>query len=516
METQSDHTAPDPDGEKLEAAAALLTQRLAESQPDAESELDASELANLPDADFEARLAALGLEKPWRVSDLESYPVIPETPDEKAKLESEIVSLGGDPRLCQSRTDRKDAIRQLQPDRLASDYAAFTAPTPPEIAIQVKERDARERQEDYNFDNAELYRTVALLRAEDEAKAAREPAAAIDVAPELLSRFPVRTCGELLDSFPNPPAPIIEGIIGEGEKMILGGASKAGKTYCMLNLADAVDSGGKWLGHQCRKGGVLFLNFEVGEARMAERVRRLRASGLAMAGVEFLNLRGAEFDWADLKSTLEYLARRNGYALIILDPIYKLLGDTPENDNTAVAQMLSQIERIAVETKAAVVFAHHFSKGNKSEISSMDRLSGAGAFARDPDAIITLTEHEIPNCFTVEATVRNYATPAPVVVEYNNPRYTVRDELDSARLKTTRRGGQNQKGGAASAVEALKLAGGKLIRRELVTALAEARRATERSARSWVTAAERAGEIVEVQGLLMIPDIEAGGESGKQ
>lgn len=494
---QSDFTTPeDPGAEILADAAALIEKEFAAQAETAPGD----KVADLIEKGVIGKPQRLSDDEEWTYNDLIKCQVAPEDPEEKASDEARILELGGDPKLCRTRFDRRDVIRELETADLAE--AVWTAPTTPEMAIHIKERDAKEREEDNRNDNAELYRTAAAIVAENQASK-RE----IEEVPELLRRFPVRTCGELLECFPDPPAPIIEGIIGEGEKMILGGASKAGKTYCVLNLADAVDTGGKWLGHQCRKGGVLFLNFEVGESRMAERVRRLRESGLAMTGVEFLNLRGAEFTWESLKGTLEYLARRNGYVLIIIDPIYKLLGETPENDNTAVALMLAQIERIAVETKAAVVFAHHFSKGNKAEVSSMDRLSGAGAFARDPDAIITLTEHEISNCFTVEATVRNYATPAPVVVEYINPRYTVRDELDSARLKQVKRGGgHNKKGDAETATETLRRKGGKLTRKELAKTLSADRKVTERSARDWIKDAENDGMIVEMQGFLTLPD----------
>jgi hypothetical protein len=46
----------------------------------------------------------------------------------------------------------------------------------------------------------------------------------------------------------------------------------------------------------------------------------------------------------------------SGYSLIILDPIYKLYGDTDENSAHEVAQMLNELERVCVETDAAIMF----------------------------------------------------------------------------------------------------------------------------------------------------------------
>ena len=384
--------------------------------------------------------------------------------------------------------DERAATLELQPENLERAARLMAEPPTESAAKVIAERDEAEAAKDEWWDNA----------------------------PELLRRFPILSTTELQREFPEPPKPVIEGIVGEGEKLILGGASKAGKTYCLLNLAGAVAHGEKWLGHRCRKGSVLFLNFEVSPPRMAERDRHLRAAGVSMEGVDFLNLRGSQFAWPELVEALEFAATRRRYSLVVLDPIYKLLGATPENDNSAVAAMLAEVERIATDTGAAVAFAHHFSKGNKSETASIDRLSGAGAFARDPDAILTLTDHEEPHCFTLEATVRNYAAPAPVVVEYTFPRYAVREELDSSRLKSTRGGGHNKKGGAETVVETLKLAGGKLTGGELAKALAEATGSTDRSARNWINAAERAGRIVDRHGLWTVAENKENPNPGKQ
>lgn len=372
--------------------------------------------------------------------------------------------------------------------------------TPDEAAELQKEIERKEAL----GDAAEALHRLEAAGGPKVAKVTKDlqDAAEDSAALSLLERFPVTTSANLQAQFPTPPAPVIEGIIGEGEKLILGGGSKTHKTFCKLNLASAISTGGKWLGHQCRKGRVLFLNFEVGEARMAERTRLLEAAGVSMEGVTLWNLRGAKFDWPDLIQALESLTKRERYSLIILDPIYKLLGGANENDNTEVAGMLAEVEAIAVETGAAVAFAHHFSKGNKAETASMDRMSGAGAFARDPDAILTLTEHEEPNCYVLEATVRNYASPEPVVVEVQFPKFSARTDLDSTKLKAVRKhGGHNKKGGAETVVETLQLQGGNLTAGELAKALQVAKNIQERTAYKWMEKAQSAGFVESIQGL---------------
>ena len=79
------------------------------------------------------------------------------------------------------------------------------------------------------------------------------------------------------------------------------------------------------------------------------------------------------------------------YKAIIIDPLYKVM-DGDENSNSDVGYMVSQFDRIARETAAAVSYAHHFAKGVGGDRAAIDRGAGAGTFARDPDAILDLIE----------------------------------------------------------------------------------------------------------------------------
>lgn len=341
---------------------------------------------------------------------------------------------------------------------------------------------------------------TAAPRSANEAKSLRTRLLRSHQDPNLLLNFPVASSGTIQNRNPRPPISVIEGIVGRGEKLIISGASKAGKSWALLGLAHAVCNGANWMGQSCRKGRVLFLNFEIGESRMAERLRSLDKAGMPLEGVSFLNLRGATFSWSSIVSYVRYLASSVHFSLIVLDPIYKLLGDTPENDNTAVAAMLAEVERIAYSTGSAVAFAHHFSKGNKSGVESIDRMSGAGAFARDPDAIISLTSHDEDNCYTVEATVRNYPKPEKVVVRFEFPTFVIEDNFDPERLKKPHRGGHNRRGGPETVVEVLA-EGGNLPGASLAKALQDSKCVTERTAYNWMEKAEEKGLAENLSGL---------------
>jgi len=234
------------------------------------------------------------------------------------------------------------------------------------------------------------------------------------------------------------PPDVIEGILNLGGKMVFGGGSKSFKTWQLADVATAVATGGDWLGHKTKKGRVLYVNLELAPNfffRRLQRICRARGVKLDPEYLEVWNLRGHAASIADLMRAL--VRRRNGepYVLIIIDPIYKFLGGREENAAGDIGQLHNEIERLAMRTGAAVMSGAHFSKGNQAAKESIDRISGSGVFARDPDSILIFTPHKEPDAFTVEATLRNHPPIEPFVVEWNFPRMQIVDELDPADLR---------------------------------------------------------------------------------
>ena len=186
----------------------------------------------------------------------------------------------------------------------------------------------------------------------------------------------------------------IEGILRVGHKMCIAGPSKAGKSYLLIELAIAVAEGAQWLGHKCRPGRVLYCNFEVDRNSCINRFfdvyRALGASQAHADMISFWHLRGRTMPLDKLSPRLiRRCAAAGGYSLIILDPAYKVLtGD--ENSAAEMSEFCRHLDRIARDCDATLVFCHHHSKGAQGGKRSMDRASGSGVFARDPDALIDL------------------------------------------------------------------------------------------------------------------------------
>ena len=188
---------------------------------------------------------------------------------------------------------------------------------------------------------------------------------------------------------------MIEGVLRVGHKMCVVGPSKAGKSFLMIELALAVSEGKKWLGRSCAQGRVLYLNLEVAKNSFNQRLRSVNMSlgnpNRLSGNLVVWNLRGRVVPLDRLVPKIERRIQKFGspFDLIIVDPIYKVLtGD--ENNASDMAKFCSYLDKLAFDCKSTIVFCHHHSKGAQGDKRSMDRASGSGVFARDPDALIDL------------------------------------------------------------------------------------------------------------------------------
>lgn len=205
----------------------------------------------------------------------------------------------------------------------------------------------------------------------------------------------------LTDTWSNLPElspSLIEGILRKGHKMLVAGPSKAGKSYVLIELVIAIAEGKKWLQWQCAKGKVLYVNLELDRASCLHRFKDVyEALGWApdsLSNIDIWNLRGKSVPMDKLAPKLIRRAAKKDYIAIVIDPIYKVItGD--ENSADQMAHFCNQFDLVCHELGAAVIYCHHHSKGGQGQKRSMDRASGSGVFARDPDALLDLIELEV-------------------------------------------------------------------------------------------------------------------------
>lgn len=203
---------------------------------------------------------------------------------------------------------------------------------------------------------------------------------------------------DVWDNLPELSPPLIEGVLRQGHKMLLAGPSKAGKSFGLIELCCAIAEGRKWFSWYCAQGKVLYVNLELDPASCLHRFKDVYdALGWApehLDNIHVWNLRGKSVPMDKLSPKLIRRAVKKDYIAVIIDPIYKVItGD--ENSADQMAAFCNQFDKVCTELGTAVIYCHHHSKGSQGGKRSMDRASGSGVFARDPDALLDLIELEL-------------------------------------------------------------------------------------------------------------------------
>lgn len=249
----------------------------------------------------------------------------------------------------------------------------------------------------------------------------------------------------LWDNMPDLAPPLIEGILREGHKMLIAGPSKAGKSFALIQLCISIAEGKPWFGFDCTQGKVLYVNLELDRASCLHRFKdvyeALEQQPTNIGNISIWNLRGKSLPMDQLAPKLIRRAQKRNYKAIIIDPIYKVItGD--ENSADQMANFCNQFDKVCTELKCAVIYCHHHSKGSQTGKRSMDRASGSGVFARDPDALLDLLELELENmnedklqdapidtsqctAWRMEGTLREYPKFKPVDLWFEYPIHKV-------------------------------------------------------------------------------------------
>ena len=208
---------------------------------------------------------------------------------------------------------------------------------------------------------------------------------------------PIQLCD--IETPPPKPPELIRGILRRGHKMLIAGPSKAGKSFLLIELAIAIAEGSSWLGFSCVQGKVLYVNLEIDPASCIDRFVTIYGKlGFAPPHTENIviwNLRGHALPLDKLGPILVKRMKDEQFAAVIIDPIYKVItGD--ENNASDMGAFCNQFDKICTEMGASAIYCHHHSKGAQGSKKAIDRASGSGVFARDPDAQLDIIELKKP------------------------------------------------------------------------------------------------------------------------
>ena len=266
------------------------------------------------------------------------------------------------------------------------------------------------------------------------------------------------------------PEPLIgDGLLYPGTCMVIGGASKARKSWLAIDLALSLVSGGKFLVHDVpqKKLRVLYLGAE----GMEWKIKRdfLQAvnfkPGIADEDLDRLwvlpTLGRIKIDTDAGEAWLDKWAGM--FHVIIIDPYYRFLSRGRENDHSDQREIQDAIDRLKAKGKA-IVLCHHLRKPQGEDAGAAE-LRGAG-LDQFADTILILKRKKTA---TSDTTTLHYTTR-------NGPEPAVLDLSTSDATGPLLIPGEDRKVSVADVVKVLRDAGGRIEGRKAL--LESVRRAT--------------------------------------
>lgn len=269
----------------------------------------------------------------------------------------------------------------------------------------------------------------------------------------------MRSVRDLCAAHPKLRAPVIEGVLREGETMNLISAPKIGKSWLAQQLAISIAAERMWLGRfAVEPGNVLIIDNELHSETLAHRIPKVAAAvGVTLSELGdrlFVeSFRGRLRDIYQMGSYFKHIDRGR-FKLIIIDAFYRILpAGVDENSNADIAAIYNQIDRYADEMQTAFCLIHHSSKGIQAAKAVTDVGAGAGSQSRATDAHVIIRQHEEDNGAVVEAAVRSWAPMEPFCLRWDFPVWKLAEDLDPADLRVERRRKRTEKAGDGQEAE---------------------------------------------------------------
>lgn len=168
---------------------------------------------------------------------------------------------------------------------------------------------------------------------------------------------------------------------------ILAGRPKIGKSWLALQVAIAAGTGGIVLGERVEQRNVFYLALEDSERRIKD---RLSKQGCPLDASIMVKT-----EWAPLIETglnhLLKLIEKHTFTLVIVDTLARWAAVRKADDESLVAQRLSELQRYAVQNNIAVLLVDHHRKPGASSVTDViDDVMGATAKTSIADAALGL------------------------------------------------------------------------------------------------------------------------------
>lgn len=199
-----------------------------------------------------------------------------------------------------------------------------------------------------------------------------------------------RSCEEIYDTIYHKRDPIVEGLIDYGT-IILGGASKVGKSFLSLQLAYCVSQGLPFLGFKTNQTGVIYFALEDVERRIQQRMQKM--FGLEPASNLYFATEAGYVGGGGFEEQLNTVLHEHpDVGLVIVDVMQKIRNPLEQSSYGTDYLFITAVKELADKYGICLILVHHTRKTTDSDIFKM--LSGSMGITAAVDGSMVLYKKE--------------------------------------------------------------------------------------------------------------------------
>jgi hypothetical protein len=180
---------------------------------------------------------------------------------------------------------------------------------------------------------------------------------------------------DLIDNAPDYTEFLVPDLLTEDELFLLAAGPRTGKSLLALTLAQAVATGGQFLGRPCTQGTVIYVKCEDSDTKIKEREQAQGwPRGLPVAWLNDFKLS----NMAELEEMVAELDPR----LLVLDTLSRIKDSAISESSAEMSQLLEPLQKMANKYGCCVLLVHHTGKvstDNAGQLDIFDTIRGSSA-----------------------------------------------------------------------------------------------------------------------------------------
>lgn len=189
-----------------------------------------------------------------------------------------------------------------------------------------------------------------------------------------------------------PPEFLVDGIVPKGV-CLLGAPPKSGKSWMALDLALQVSSGGIFLGHDCKKTGVLYFALEDSLYRLMERTKKLQQNEPVSSDLHYAiyadKIEPGKPDSGFYKQLEMELDKYPNIELVIIDTLQLVTPSKQRGDDAYASTytLLNSIRPFWQDRGIGFMLVHHTRKKSINDVDPFETFLGSQALTGATDAM---------------------------------------------------------------------------------------------------------------------------------